>query len=205
MLNTTIWLLLPTFFFISITPGLCMTLALTLGLTLGIRKTLWMMVGELVGLALVAVTSATGIAAIIFKYPELFIIFKIIGGVYLLWLGIRMLLNRTNSIEIKLDKVKPVANFQLISQGFVTVIINPKSWTFLVSIIPTFIDYTKSVTIQLSIIVSLILVVEFICMLIYAFGGKSLKYFLKKQDNVKILNKISGSLIVIIAFVLILS
>ena len=38
---------------VSFTPGLCMALAFTLGLTVGYRKTLWMMAGELVGLAVV--------------------------------------------------------------------------------------------------------------------------------------------------------
>ena len=43
----------PTFFFVSITPGLCMTLAMTMGMTIGVRRALWMMAGELVGLAVV--------------------------------------------------------------------------------------------------------------------------------------------------------
>lgn len=39
---------IPTFFFVSITPGMCMTLAMTLGMSIGVRRTLWMMLGELV-------------------------------------------------------------------------------------------------------------------------------------------------------------
>ena len=39
----------PTFMFVSLTPGMCMTLSMTLGLTIGVKRTLWMMVGELVG------------------------------------------------------------------------------------------------------------------------------------------------------------
>ncbi|MEL0099452.1 MAG: LysE family translocator, partial [Opitutae bacterium] len=46
-------LFIPTFFFVSATPGLCMTLALSLGMTVGVRRTLWMMAGELVGVAIV--------------------------------------------------------------------------------------------------------------------------------------------------------
>jgi len=32
---------IPTFFFVSITPGMCMTLALTLGMSIGYKRTLW--------------------------------------------------------------------------------------------------------------------------------------------------------------------
>lgn len=48
---------IPTFFFVSITPGMCMTLALTLGMSVGYKRTLWMMAGELVGVGLVATNS----------------------------------------------------------------------------------------------------------------------------------------------------
>ena len=40
---------IPTFFFVSITPGMCMTLALSLGMSIGYQRTLWMMLGEVIG------------------------------------------------------------------------------------------------------------------------------------------------------------
>ena len=42
-----------------------MTLALSLGMTIGVRRTLWMMAGELVGVALVALATLAGVAIII--------------------------------------------------------------------------------------------------------------------------------------------
>ena len=42
-----------------------MTLAMTMGMTIGIRRTLWMMAGELVGVGLVALLSVIGVAALI--------------------------------------------------------------------------------------------------------------------------------------------
>ena len=46
---TLLYFFIPVFFVISITPGLCMTLALTMGITIGVRNTMKMMVGELIG------------------------------------------------------------------------------------------------------------------------------------------------------------
>lgn len=65
--------------FVSITPGMNMTLALTLGMSVGYRRTLWMMVGELLGVALVAVSAVVGIAAVMLRYPDIFTLFKIVG------------------------------------------------------------------------------------------------------------------------------
>ena len=50
-------LFIPTIALVSLTPGMCMMLALSLGITAGYRRTLWMMAGELVGVALVVTLS----------------------------------------------------------------------------------------------------------------------------------------------------
>lgn len=81
---------IPTFFFVSITPGMCMTLAMTLGMTIGVKRSLWMMIGELAGVGLVATLSAVGVAALLLNYPTIFIVFKYVGGAYLAYLGIQM-------------------------------------------------------------------------------------------------------------------
>ena len=75
---TLILLFLPTSFFISITPGMCMTLSLTLGLTIGLRRTFWMMWGELVGVGLVAVSAAIGVAAVMLKCTVLGVVHKLL-------------------------------------------------------------------------------------------------------------------------------
>ena len=49
MFDTTILtIFIPTIFVASITPSICMTLALSLGVKVGFRRTLWMIAGELV-------------------------------------------------------------------------------------------------------------------------------------------------------------
>ena len=55
---------IPTFFCVSVTPGMCMTLSITLGMTIGVRRTLWMMWGELAVVALVSIAAVIGVAAL---------------------------------------------------------------------------------------------------------------------------------------------
>ena len=42
----TLSVFIPTFLFVSLTPGMCMTLAMVLGMTQGVKRTLWMMGGR---------------------------------------------------------------------------------------------------------------------------------------------------------------
>ena len=81
---------IPTFFAVSITPGMCMTLAMTLGMTIGIKRSLWMMIGELIGVGLVALSALVGVATLLLARPQLFLALKYAGGIYLLYLGIQM-------------------------------------------------------------------------------------------------------------------
>ncbi|MEC7296528.1 MAG: LysE family translocator, partial [Pseudomonadota bacterium] len=76
----TLSVFIPTFLFVSLTPGMCMTLAMVLGMTQGVKRTLWMMVGELIGVGFVAAAAGAGVAALMLRQPELFIAFKWVGG-----------------------------------------------------------------------------------------------------------------------------
>ncbi|WMN89154.1 LysE family translocator [Vibrio parahaemolyticus] len=192
---TLLSMFIPTFFFVSITPGMCMTLALTLGMSVGYRRALWMMMGELAGVALVSISAVLGIAAIMLNYPWLFIVLKFIGGAYLLYLGIEMWRSRGKlAINIETESALPQGNWNLVIQGFVTAIANPKGWAFMISLLPPFIDQNAALAPQLAVLISIILMFEFICMSLYATGGKGLKRVLGHSKNVRLLNRVAGTL-----------
>ena len=191
----TLAVFIPTMFFISITPGMCMTLAMTLGLKIGLRRTLWMMLGEVIGVALVAVLAVMGVAAIMLNYPNVFTWFKWIGGLYLMYLGCKMYWS-TRHLSLGIEPDLSFNRYSLVSQGFITAIANPKGWAFMLSILPPFIDAAQPITFQLLALVVIIMLSEFICMLIYASGGKGLKTLLNKGNNIRWMNGISGTLLI---------
>ncbi|WP_175404900.1 LysE family translocator [Marinomonas sp. FW-1] len=188
---------IPTFFFVSVTPGMCMTLAMTLGMTIGVKRALWMMLGELVGVAMVAILSAIGVAALLLNYPSVFVVLKYLGGAYLAYVGLQMWLSKGKmAIKADSEESKPASRLDLISQGFVTAIANPKGWAFFVALLPPFLDASHSLASQLIVLISIILTLEFICLLIYATGGRTLKSLLMQSGNVRIMNRIAGTLMI---------
>ena len=192
---TLIALFLPTAFFISITPGMCMTLSLTLGLTIGVRRTFWMMGGELIGVGIVAVSAAVGVAAMMLEFPEFFTVFKWAGGAYLGWLGVQMWRSRGRMAICLDDSTRQgVSRMGLATQGFVTAIANPKGWAFFVTLLPPFLDASRPMGGQIASLVTILLTVELICLIIYAGGGRSMRHFLEKSGNVKTMNRIAGTL-----------
>lgn len=186
---------IPTFFFVSITPGMCMTLALSLGMSIGVRRSLHMMWGELIGVGIVAASAALGVAALMLQFPEAFIILKWGGGAYLGWLGVQMWQSRGKLVMPEPgSEVAVQGRLQLASNGFITAIANPKGWAFFVTLLPPFLNQDEPLAPQLALLVALILLLEFICLLIYASGGKALRHLLLDRGNVKLMNRIAGSL-----------
>jgi len=184
----------PTFFFVSVTPGMCMTLAMSLGMSIGLRRTFYMMMGELLGVAIVAFSSVVGVAAIMINHPDIFAIFKYAGGLYLGYLGVQMWLSRGKMALSKTECSVNISNTSLALQGFITAIANPKGWAFFIALLPPFINQTRPLIPQISVLLLIILSLEFICLVVYASGGSTLRKFLQKSDNVKLMNRIAGSL-----------
>jgi len=197
---TLVSLFIPTMLLISITPGMCMTLAMTLGLSIGVKRTLWMMVGEVLGVALVAISAVLGVSVVMLKFPLLFSLIKFGGAAYLLFLGINMWRSK-GKLSLALNSTSPVdiKKTTLLNQGFITAIANPKGWAFMISLLPPFINKAYAMPLQLTVLVLIIMISEFLCMMLYATGGRTVGKLITEQKNVKMMNKISGSLMVAVA------
>ncbi|RXK06336.1 threonine transporter RhtB [Halarcobacter ebronensis] len=198
LINFTLLLVfIPTFFFVSITPGMCMTLALSMGMSIGLKRTFYMMYGELLGVGLVATSSVIGVATIMLKYPTIFLFLKYGGGLYLGYLGIQMWMSK-GKMALKLDKScqYDISKKSLAMQGFITAIANPKGWAFFIALLPPFIDEKLPMISQLPILILMILSLEFSCLIIYASGGSTLRKILQNSSNVKLINKIAGTMMI---------
>ena len=47
---------------------------------------------------------------------------------------------------------------------------------------------------QLCLLLSIILTIEFLCLILYAGGGRTLNHLLQKSDNVRLLNRVAGTM-----------
>ena len=156
-----------------------------------------MMLGELVGVGLVAFSAGAGVAALMLKLPALFALFKWLGGAYLVYLGWLMWRSRGRmAIPDNLEDTAPPRRRELAMQGFVTAVANPKGWAFFVALLPPFIDPARPVLTQLAGLILVILSLEFTCLLLYASGGKSLRHLLARGGSVRLLNRIAGTLMI---------
>lgn len=188
-----ILLFIPTIAAISFTPGLCMTLAFTLGLSIGYRRTLWMMGGELTGVATVFGATFWSLGWLLSRDVIYFQIISLIGGTYLLYLAVRLFNETPEQVEARnLENTRASA---LALLGFVTAVSNPKGWAFLLALLPGFVAANTPFLPQFAIMLAIMLTTEFFSMTAYATGGQWLAMRLSNTQGLLNANRVAASML----------
>ena len=192
-----ILLFIPTIASVSFTPGLCMTLAFTLGLSIGYKRTLWMMLGELSGVASVFTATFWSLGWLLSRDPIYFQIISFVGGVYLLYLAFQLFRETPEAIESRdLKKTHPMA---LAILGYVTAVSNPKGWAFLMALLPGFVSSDTELTSQFIIMMGIMLTTEFVSLTVYATGGQWLASRLSSSKGNVNANRVAASMLTLAA------
>ncbi|EZX21703.1 hypothetical protein V070_01633 [Staphylococcus aureus C0673] len=191
-------LFLITVLIICITPGIDMMFILNRSISQGRDAGIYSALGVSVGAVVHTVLSGLGLSVILQTSVVLFTIIKIVGAVYLIYLGIQMFISKQSLISIK--KTVYQSRRKLFVQGVITNVTNPKVALFFISFIPQFISVDNQYgPIPFLILGSIFAVMGAITSFIIAIFSSSLTA--KLRDNIvaeKIINKISGAVFVIL-------
>lgn len=153
----------------------------------GVYSVFGIITGSLVHTLLVAF----GLSIILTKSIVLFNTIKVIGVIYLVYLGIKMILDKTNvAFQASSNKLN-IRKIYL--QGFLTSLTNPKVSLFFIAFLPQFID-TKASGPMPFIILGLTFTVTGLlwCLFIAYFSSYVTKKLRGNQKIGMILNKITG-------------
>ncbi|MCP1162332.1 MULTISPECIES: LysE family translocator [Bacillus] len=153
----------------------------------GVYSVFGIITGSLVHTLLVAF----GLSIILTKSIVLFNIIKVIGVIYLVYLGIKMILDKTN-VDFQASSNK--LNIRKIYiQGLLTSLTNPKVSLFFIAFLPQFID-TKASGPMPFIILGLTFTVTGLlwCLFVAYFSSYGTKKLRGNQKVGMILNKITG-------------
>lgn len=188
-----ILLFIPTIASVSFTPGLCMTLAFTLGLSIGYKRTLWMMMGELAGVATVFAATFWGLGWLLSRDPVYFQVISLVGGAYLLYLAVRLFNETPEDLEARrLDQTHAGA---LVLLGFVTAVSNPKGWAFLMALLPGFVHSDAALYPQFINMLIIMMSTEFIAMTTYATSGQWVAKRLADSQGLMNANRVAANIL----------
>ena len=124
---------------LSLTPGQDMIYVLGRSLAQGRVAGLCSAVGVIIGILVHTALAALGVGAILHASETLFSVLKLVGAAYLIYLGARMLLTREIAIDARAG-AGPASRLNLVLQGVLSNVTNPKIILFFFAFLPQFVD-----------------------------------------------------------------
>ncbi|OLU20721.1 MULTISPECIES: LysE family translocator [unclassified Pseudomonas] len=138
-MHELLWLpFIATSLLVILTPGQDMVLVLSRALSSGTRSGVTTAAGVSVGLLLHTVLATLGVGALLQASGWLFTVLKLLGALYLLYLG-AMLLRSSGELPIAAGQDAPVSTIRLFTQGALSNISNPKVLLFYLAFLPQFV------------------------------------------------------------------
>lgn len=174
-------------------PGPAVFLAIKNGLTHGFKRTVFAVLGNLTALFIMMSVSAAGLGAIILASASLFNALKIAGGLYLLYLGIKLLRSKPMKIELgksKASQTVPLLN--LYREAFLVSITNPKAIAFCTALFPQFIDPSQPMVSQFLVLAGTFGACSFFFLSLYAALAAKLRPQLAKEAVLRWFNHLTG-------------
>ncbi|TKI04987.1 LysE family translocator [Martelella alba] len=118
----------------AITPGPNNMLLTASGANFGFWRSMPLMLGIMLGMQCILLLVAFGIGSLITLYPELHLILKIAGSLYLLWLAWKIATAAYETLEADAPPPRPVPFYQ----GGLLQFLNPKAWLMALGAVASF-------------------------------------------------------------------
>lgn len=171
----------------SITPGANVLLTMNTALRFKRQLAVWSAIGVSTAVVVWGALGASGVLIILKTFPWLFTVMKLLGGLYLLYLGLsRILSARKQNVQLGRteEAFSLLSPLQLFRLSFVTSILNPKTGLFVVSLFSVAIpaSMTAELTLMSMALMGGITLVWHL-LLVVVFSTPSAQQFYRKSAN----------------------
>ncbi|MBE7956369.1 LysE family translocator [Microbacterium oxydans] len=190
---------------ILVIPGPSVLFVIGRSLSLGRRAGLLSVVGNALGTVPAVLAVSLGVGAIVASSVVAFTAIKIVGAVYLVWLGVQAIRHRTNHAE-QPSQTK-ASDMKLLRQGFVVGVTNPKSIAFFVAVLPQFAAPSAGpVWVQLFFLGLIFQALALVCDSTWALlAGTARQWFARSSRRMTALSGIGGAMMIGLGGTLVLS
>ena len=201
MLPLDFILFLQIIIFLFITPGTPRIVIVSYSMSYGVQKCVWTALGDITANFTQATLVIFFLGSFFSDNPNFLNIIKWIGIIYLFYLAydVYKSVPRDLNSEIIISK----SFFSFFKDGFLVAGTSPKAWLFFPLIFPQFIDFNSNYVVQFFILITTYVVLDFLSLIGYALLAQKLIIWIKA--NPKTINTISASVLMLIAFLIIVT
>lgn len=157
------------------------------------------------GGVLLAIATALGLAALFTSFDWIVSLLRIVGSLYLIWLGVRMILEArtTARAAMKIEDVRQRSFAEIVWQGVWVELLNPKTVLFFALFLPQFIDVeasSENITLQLMVLGVLVPLTAIPSDVFVAWMGGTLSRLFSRESMFReVLAWVGGSVLILIA------
>ena len=193
----TFLLYLAVCFAASASPGPAVLLAIKNGARYGLKNALAGCLGNICAMLTMACLATTGLSAILLASATLFILVKLIGGLYLIYLGSKLWRQSANSKNEKTSTQQASPGFSaLFREAYLVGISNPKAIVFYTALFPQFIDLQRAALPQFLVLAVSFAIVSFACLTSYAAAANRISEHLNKPHIARWFHRITGGVFI---------
>lgn len=179
-------------------PGPSVLFTIGRALALGRIGGLLSVLGNALGLLPIIGLVALGVGGIVARSVVLFTIVKVVGALYLMFLGVQAIRHRNRTAEAAISGALPRSHWRQLGEGFVVGITNPKTIAFFVAVLPQFVAHDAgSIPLQLAELGLVFFVLALIMDSIWALiAGTARDWFAKSPKRVERLGATGGVMMI---------
>lgn len=194
-MNLETWLLFfIAYLVITLSPGPNVLLVVKNAVRYGYKVASITILMNLICQLIIITLVAFGAGAILVKSPMLFLSLKVIGGAYLIYLGVKGLLTKVESTIVNDEQLtQPFSYANVCKEAFLVSASNPKTVIFLSAFLPQFISSDIAISLQFTTMFLTICAIVMMVHLAYSYVAKNVD---KKWSGLKskpIFSKITNS------------
>lgn len=174
-------------------PGVFATVAQALAG--GFRSALDVIAGIVAGDLIFLLLAVFGLTALARTLGDFFIVVKIAGGGYLIWLGVKLWLTRP-VVPGEQPGIKAQSGKQRLLGGLFITLGNPKAILFYAGFLPTFMDLGSLAAGDVLVVACLVAVVLVLVMGTYAYSASRARVLFTKPRAIRDLNRGAGTIMI---------
>jgi threonine/homoserine/homoserine lactone efflux protein len=179
-----------------LSPGPTMLMSMTNAVNHGARKAMASAAGSVTAVLGVMILSSLGLGALLSASEIAFTVFKTIGALYLIYLGVRTFRSPVTTFDAPQgspDDGKRSAR-QLYLQGMLVGASNPKALLFFAAFFPQFLNPAEAWAPQFAILASTFIAIEFSVLTLCTVFAARIAPWLRQAGRARWFNRITGSL-----------
>lgn len=193
------WILFVTVAMVAIaSPGPAILLAINNSVMYDMKAVALSTLGNILGLFTLSSAAMLGLGVVLKTSAVLFMLFKIFGALYLIYIGVKQFRNLSNMFDaISLNQRKSKSEyFAIFRKGYLVCITNPKPIIFFTALFPLFLNTEAPLLPQFFILTFTFMSLSYSTIMLYAFFAHSLKSWFRPNHRAAWFNRVSGAIFI---------